>query len=159
MPAASLTPTLSTPDVDSALRSIRARGLRATSARRVLVEALFAARGPVTAQAIADGLGGRVPGSDLAAAYRNLELLEQIGMVRHTHAGHGPALYSLADRGSAAFLRCEGCGGLRALPAPALAAVVAAVREATGFEARFSHFPLVGLCPACAADLEAGAGA
>jgi hypothetical protein len=25
-----------------------------------------------------------------------------------------------------------------------------AVREATGFEARFSHFPIVGLCGDCA---------
>ena len=25
-----------------------------------------------------------------------------------------------------------------------------AVRELSGFEARFSHFPIVGLCPKCA---------
>jgi hypothetical protein len=25
------------------------------------------------------------------------------------------------------------------------------VRDLTGFEARFSHFPIVGLCPECAA--------
>jgi len=24
------------------------------------------------------------------------------------------------------------------------------VRELSGFEARFSHFPIVGLCPTCA---------
>lgn len=150
MPAASLSPTLAAPDVENVLRALRARGLRATSARRLVIEALFAAAEPVTAPEIADGLGGRVPGSDLAAVYRNLEVLERVGLVRHTHAGHGPALYTLADRVASEFLRCERCGDLRALPSSALAAVRDAVRQTTGFEARFTHFPLVGLCPSCA---------
>lgn len=150
MPAASLSPTLAAPDVAGALRAIRATGLRATAARRVLVEALFAADGAVTAQEIADGLGGRVTGGDLAAVYRNLELLERIGMVRHVHAGHEPARYALADRVETEFLRCERCDALQAVAPSSLAAVRDAVRAATGYEARFTHFPLVGLCPACA---------
>jgi len=153
MAAASFSPTLAAADVENVLRALRARGLRATSARRVLVEALFAAAAPVTAPGIVDALGGRISGPDLAAVYRNLELLERVGLVRHTHAGHGPALYALADRVASEFLRCERCGHLRALPPSALAAVRDAVRQATGFEARFTHFPLVGLCPACAADV------
>jgi len=153
MPAASLSPTLAAPDVETVLRAIRVRGLRATAARRVLIEALFAAAGPVTASEIADGLGGRVPGADPAAVYRNLELLERVGLVRHTHAGHGPALYTLADRVASEFLRCEQCGELRALPPSALAVVRDAVRAETGWEARFTHFPLVGLCPPCATGL------
>ncbi len=150
MPAASLAPILIAPDVDSALAAIRGAGLRATAARRVLVEALFAAGRPVTAPELADGLGGRVTRGDLAAVYRNLELLERIGLVRHTHAGHGPALYGLADRAETEFLRCEGCGALQAVAPAVLTDVRAAIRAATGYEARFTHFPIVGLCPTCA---------
>lgn len=159
MPSAALTPVLAAPDVDAALAALRACGQRATAARRVLVEALFAAEGPVTAQELADGLGGRVTGSDPAAIYRNLELLERVGLVRHTHAGHGPALYALTDRAATEFLRCEACGELRAVPTATLAPVRDAVRAATGYEARFTHFPLVGLCPACATHHDAGPGA
>lgn len=32
------------------------------------------------------------------------------------------------------------------------ATVRAAIREATGYEARFTRFPLMGLCPGCRAD-------
>ena len=156
MPAASLTPTVAAPDVENALGALRARGLRATSARRLLVEALFAAAEPVTARELAAGLDGGVPGADLAAVYRNLQMLERIGLVRHPHAGHGPALYALADRVASEFLRCEACGDLWALPPSALALVRAAVRRTTGWEARFTHFPLVGRCPACAASHAAG---
>lgn len=154
MPAASLAPILHAADAEGALAAIREAGLRATAARRVLVEALFAARRPVTAQEIADGLGGQVTRGDLAAIYRNLEQLERIGLVRHTHAGHGPALYGLADRAEAEFLRCERCGELRAVEPATLTGVRDAIRVATGYEARFTHFPIVGLCPSCALDAE-----
>ena len=74
------------------------RGLRVSAARRLVLEALFAAERPVTAEEIAAGLDGRLPASDLASVYRNLETLEELGLVRHVHLGHGPGLYALAGR-------------------------------------------------------------
>lgn len=138
------------PSVDAAAAAVRRRGLRFSSARRLVLEALFAAEGPVTADELAGGLGGRVPCSDLASVYRNLEMLEQLGLVHHVHAGHGPGLYALA-RGRE-YVLCERCGELRALPPTALAPVRAALMETLGYDARFTHFPLVALCRACAAD-------
>jgi Fur family ferric uptake transcriptional regulator len=128
---------------------VRGRGLRLSSARRLVLEALFAAERPATADEIAGGLGGRVPRSDLASVYRNLETLEQLGVVHHVHAGHGPGLYALA-RGRE-YLLCERCGELRAVRPAALEPVRQALREAFGYEARFTHFPLVALCGECAA--------
>ena len=55
---------------------------------------------PVRAEEIAAGIGGRLPRSDLASVYRNLETLENHGLVRHLHLGHGPGLYALAGEGS-----------------------------------------------------------
>jgi Fur family ferric uptake transcriptional regulator len=101
----------------------------------------------MSADELAGGLGGRVPCSDLASVYRNLETLEQLGLVHHVHAGHGPGLYALA-RGRE-YVLCERCGELRALPPAALAPVRDALREALGYEARFTHFPLVALCGTC----------
>ena len=79
-----------------ALSRIRAHGLRISSARRLVLEALLVADGPMSAEQIAQGIGGRVPCSDLASVYRNLERFEEIGVVRHVHLGHGPGLYALA---------------------------------------------------------------
>ena len=134
------------------MATVRARGLRLSAARRLVLEALFAAEEPVTAERIASGLGGRLPGSDLASVYRNLETLEALGLVRHVHMGHGPGRYALTGRRSAEYVACERCGAHLALAPEALDAARAAVQEACGYRARFSHFPIVGTCPACAAE-------
>jgi len=83
-------------DVDFAVTLMRERGLRVLAARRLVVEALLAADGPVSAEQIADGIGGRVPSSDIASVCRNLQAFEGIGLARHVHLGHGPGLHALA---------------------------------------------------------------
>jgi Fur family ferric uptake transcriptional regulator len=115
-----------------------------------VLEALLAAREPISAEEIADGLGGKMTQSDIASVYRNLETLGELGLVRHFHAGHGPGRYVLAGTGDREYLACESCGTLESVEPAALDAVREAVRELSGFEARFSHFPIVGLCPRCA---------
>ena len=140
---------LAAPDVESAIAAVRAHGLRMSAARRQVIEALFAAGEPVSADAIASGLDGVRSPVDPASVYGNLEVLEDLGLIRHVHLGHGPALWMLADRARSEFLRCERCGASRAVAPSVLAGARAAIREATGYEARFTHFPVVGLCPAC----------
>jgi Fur family ferric uptake transcriptional regulator len=136
--------------LDGAIAALRAGGLRVSAARRLVLEALFAAEGPATVEEIADGVGGRVPRSDVASTYRNLETLEELGLVRHMHLGHGPGRYVLAGHEARDYLACERCGELVAAEPLELEPVRTLVREAFGFEARFGHFPIVGLCPACA---------
>src|SRR3954451_10314514 len=123
------------------LNTVRSHGMRVSTARREVLEALMAAGEPLTAEELARD-------ADLASTYRNLETLESIGIVRHVHLGHGPGRYELSDR-SAGWATCESCGRSTPLPSPALQAIRLAVREAAGFEAAFTHFPLVGRCPEC----------
>jgi Fur family ferric uptake transcriptional regulator len=134
---------------DGAIAALRAGGLRVSAARRLVLEALFVAEGPATVEELADGVGGRVPRSDVASTYRNLETLEELGLVRHMHLGHGPGRYVLAAREEQDYLACERCGELLVADAEALEPVRALVREAFGYEARFGHFPIVGVCAAC----------
>jgi Fur family ferric uptake transcriptional regulator len=136
--------------VEGAVAALRAGGLRVSAARRLVLEALFAAGGPVTVEELAEGLGGRVPRSDVASTYRNLETLEELGLIHHVHLGHGPGRYVLAGAPTREYLACEGCGAFVGADAHALEPVRALVREAFGYEARFSHFPIVGLCGSCA---------
>jgi Fe2+ or Zn2+ uptake regulation protein len=139
-------------DLDGAVDALRASGLRVSAARRLMLEALFAAGGPVSADAIAGGLDGCVPRSDLASVYRGLEALEQIGLVRHVHLGHGPGLYALATRGRE-YLVCESCGDVQAARPEQLDSTREAIRGAFGFRASFRHFPLVGLCASCGREV------
>jgi Fur family ferric uptake transcriptional regulator len=140
--------SLAVDTVDDALAILREHGLRVSAARRLVVEALFAAQGPVSAERIAAGIAGRVPQSDPSSVYRNLERLQEVGLVRHVHLGHGPGMYVLA--GSAReYLVCDSCDAVRAVDPSELDAIRAGIADTFGWEAGFTHFPIVGLCPDC----------
>ncbi len=137
-------------NLDEAIAAVRERGLRLTSSRRLVLEALLRAGEPISADDIAEGLGGRMTQSDIASVYRNLETLGEIGLVRHFHAGHGPGRYVLEGTGDREYIACESCGTLQSVDPARLDGVRAEIRALSGFEARFSHFPIVGLCADCA---------
>jgi Fur family ferric uptake transcriptional regulator len=148
MTTSSLCPPLTASSSTAAVSALRALGMRISAARRLVIEALYSASGPVSAEAIAKGLDGVLPPSDLGSVYRNLETLEEVGLVQHVHLGHGPGLYAIAGRHTG-WAVCDACGRHVPLDADALRLVREAVRAATGFDANFSHFPIVGLCPEC----------
>lgn len=133
-----------------AAQALRARGLRASTARRLVLEALHLADEPVTVEQIAGGLDGLLPPGDLASAYRNLEVLEAHGLAVRVHFGHGPGRWAPPGR---EYLTCSACGGHVAVDPSELDAVRQAIRWATGFHADFTHFPIAGRCPACAPDV------
>jgi Fur family ferric uptake transcriptional regulator len=128
-----------------AVAALRERGLRLSAVRRLVLEALFEQDAPMSAEEIA-----RRRNLDPSSVYRNLEALESQGLLRHVHLGHGPGLYAPRGRGEREYLFCESCGAVRALAPSELDGVRDRVRERFGYEARFTHFPIVGLCPACA---------
>jgi Fe2+ or Zn2+ uptake regulation protein len=133
---------------EAAAETIRASGLRLSAARRLVLEALYRADSPVKAEEIASGLDGNLPRSDLASVYRNLETLEQLGLVRHVHLGHGPGRYEPATQ-PRDYLVCERCECIVSVPAGQLDAAREAIHAATGFAPRFDHFPLTGTCAGC----------
>src|SRR3954470_9586080 len=134
-------PAVRAPSLLSALGALRQRGLRVSAARRHALETLYAAEGPVTAEEIA----ARVPGSDLASLYRNLDVLEEHGLVRHIHLGHGPGRYALVAADAAEFVACERCGAFEAMDEHRLDAVREAIERECGYVARLTHFPIVGI--------------
>lgn len=144
-------PTPATRDLRSAMTLMRERGLRVSAARRLVLEALLAADGPMSAEQIAHGIGGRVPSSDIASVYRNLQAFDDIGLVRHVHLGHGPGLHALAVAGEQEYLTCERCADYQAVAPEELDPVRELVERQFGYRASFTHFPIVGLCPSCAA--------
>ncbi len=133
------------PTPTAALGTLRARGLRISTTRRLVVDALFAADRPVTAEELA-----RRAGADVGSVYRNLEALEAAGIARHVHLGHAAGRYVLSGRHDGGYAACERCGQARAARRPRGAA---ATPSATlcGFACDFAHFPLVGACPDCEA--------
>ena len=133
---------LDAPDLAAALDALRTAGLRISASRRQVLEALYAHSTPLKAEELAkDG--------DLASVYRNLDTLEEVGLVRHVHLGHGPGLYSLAGRDDVEFVTCERCGAYEALPPERLDAIREQIATEFGYRPRFTHFPIVGVCESC----------
>jgi Fur family ferric uptake transcriptional regulator len=141
------TPPLHFDSIDEAIAALRERGLRVSTARRLLLEALFAADAPVSAQALTHDLA-----IDTTSVYRNLEVLERFGAVRHVHLAHGAGLYALAGRHEFEYLYCERCAAVTTVDVEDLDAVRDLIKTQFGFDARFTHFAIVGLCERCAAQ-------
>ena len=137
-------PPLAVANLDDAATILRERGLRLSTSRRLVLEALFGADGPVSADYVA-----RRSNLDAASVHRNFEALERHGLVRHVHLGHGPGLYALLGGGEREYLYCDRCGAVRALPVKELDPVRKRISERYGYETRFNHFAMVGICAAC----------
>jgi Fur family ferric uptake transcriptional regulator len=156
MPDAPRSPRLPFDGIEEIAAATRRQGGRITAPRRQLLEVLFAAEGPMSAESLARALTDRGTEMELSSIYRSLEALEQLGAVRHVHIGHGPGLYALTGRAEREYLTCERCGRVTAVDAVELDPVRDLIRELTGYEARFTHFPIIGLCASCAAEHSTG---
>ena len=138
-------PALRFETLEEAIAAVRERGLRLSTARRLLLEALFAAEGPVAAPRLVETLS-----IDESSVYRNLEALEGLGLVRHVHLGHGPGLYVLVGGEEREYLYCERCTRVTSVSPERLEPMRDTIRREFGYHVRFTHFPIVGLCADCA---------
>jgi Fur family ferric uptake transcriptional regulator len=140
-------PRLIVADPEQAIAALRESGLRISTARRLVIEALFEADGPVSAASLSQKLS-----LEESSVYRNLEVLERHGLTRHVHLGHSPGLYALVGRDDGEYLYCERCGKVTVLGHDELALVRDHIRQRFGHAARFTHFAIVGLCARCASE-------
>lgn len=138
---------LAAQDPADAVRRLRASGLRISTPRRLIIDALFAADGPVSVAQLVGALA-----LDESSVYRNLEVLERHGLVRHLHLGHGPGLYVLAGGEDAEYLYCERCAKVTVVAPAELDPVREQIHDQFGYTPRFTHFAIVGLCNECAAE-------
>ncbi|HUY07758.1 MAG TPA: transcriptional repressor [Acidimicrobiales bacterium] len=134
--------------VEGVLDMLRSEGNRVTTSRRLLIGCLVEAKGHLTAEEIAEDLARRAPDIHLSTIYRNLDELERIGVVSHSHLGHGPATYHLSTKVHG-HLVCEDCGITIEAPDEIFAELAAVVLGEHGFIIDPHHFAVLGRCAAC----------
>lgn len=88
------------------------------------------------------------PAVNITTIYRTLDLLERLGLVRHTHLGHGAPSYS-AQEHQHVHLVCHRCGEVQEAPTALLEELAERLRLASGFRLDASHLALSGLCRSC----------
>jgi Fur family transcriptional regulator, ferric uptake regulator len=134
--------------VDDVLALVRSRGGRATSSRRVLLDVLFEAEDHLTAEDLTEAVQARAPDVHISTVYRNLEDLQRLGVIVHSHLGHGPATYQLASLAHAHFI-CSTCGARVEAPDEWFASLARNAKSKLGFAIDPHHFAIVGRCSSC----------
>jgi Fur family ferric uptake transcriptional regulator len=137
---------------DALIDALSEKGYRITKARRAVCEVVAAAHDEHLSAAdmydrAREQSGARL---DRSTVYRTLEALEESGLLAHSHLGHGPSVYHLAEDAGHQHLICRRCGRTSTLPDEETRRLVDAIRVATGFLADVNHFALSGLCARCA---------
>ncbi len=96
-----------------------------------------------------DQVAEAAPEVDLTTVYRTLEVLEQIGLLAHTHLGHGAPSYRLADDDHIHVV-CHHCDSVVDAPAGLADELAARLLTERGFVLDRSHFTVFGSCADCA---------
>lgn len=87
-------------------------------------------------------------GVNISTVYRTLYLLEELGLVRHTHLGHGASTFSVTDEDVHVHLVCRDCAAVSELAAEAVGDLAALLTEQQGFVLDIGHAALFGRCAA-----------
>ncbi len=127
---------------------LREKGLRLTPQRELVLNAVREL-GHATPEDVAAKIHLTHPGINLSTVYRNLETLENVGLVQHTHLGHGGATYHAAEELTHLHLVCENCGSVGDAPIEAAANFVNTLSDDYGFKTDVTHFAIYGTCADC----------
>jgi len=129
---------------------LRARGYRVTPQRQLVLEAI-SKLDHATPEEICVQVQETARGVNISTIYRTLELLEQIGMVTHTHLGHGAPTYHLATDSDHVHLVCRDCGRVTEVSPDTIRGLITALEDQHGFETDVGHLTVFGRCAECRA--------
>ncbi|MGZ6792857.1 MAG: Fur family transcriptional regulator [Mycobacteriales bacterium] len=129
---------------------LRARGYRLTPQRQLVLQAVGEI-GHATPEEIATAVRRTASGVNISTVYRTLELLEELGLVRHTHLGHGAPTYSVVGDDDHVHLVCRDCDAVEEAAPEVVASVVERLADERGFTVDVGHVALFGRCRACSA--------
>jgi Fur family ferric uptake transcriptional regulator len=127
------------------------RGLRWTPQRRTVVEVLAGTKGHVTGAELIERCRASDPQTIPSTVYRTLDVLEELGLVRHGHAADGREEFHVGPATEHGHLYCADCGERWEIGSDQADAIITAFHRADGFEVDLSHVTVVGRCALCAA--------
>ena len=133
-----------------AFEVLKSTGQRLTPQRVMVLQAIAAGKGHMTAEEIHARIQETYPYIDLATVYRTLQLYKRLRLVTEIDFGEGSARYELAGSGRHHHLVCRTCGGTFDLPLDYLNGLREGIRREFRFEPDLDHFTLGGLCAGCA---------
>jgi len=131
---------------------LRARGLRWTSQRRVLLEVLSRVDGHVTGAELVERSRQLDPATTPSTVYRTLDVLEDLGVVSHSHGPGGRQEFHVNRAADHGHLLCPSCGRTWELAPAEVHSLVDQLRGSRGFEVDVDHLTVEGRCADCQAS-------
>lgn len=123
--------------------------MRMTPQRQLVLDAVREL-GHATPEQVCKKVQETAPTINITTIYRALDLLEQLGLVRHTHLGHGAPTYS-AEEHEHVHLACHRCGRIDEVAIETMDELADKLRRDHGFALDATHLALSGTCRECQA--------
>lgn len=131
------------------VEGLRARGLRLTSQRELVLSVMHDIEARATADEIYTQVQQQNASVDRSTVYRTLDLLQELHLVAALDLGDGQRRFELqAPHGPHHYLRCRVCGKLVAIETCDIEPLLAHLATEHGFEIEPGQL-LTGLCADC----------
>jgi Fur family transcriptional regulator, ferric uptake regulator len=127
---------------------LREGGYRLTAQRQLVLEAV-AKLGHATPEDICAEVQGTARAVNISTIYRNLELLEELGLIAHAHLNHGAPTYHATTEEPHVHLVCSRCDAVESVATDLVDGVVTRLGNERGFQVDVRHVTFTGLCRDC----------
>ena len=127
---------------------LREKGYRLTPQRELVLHAVDTL-GHATPDEVLAKVREQSSAVNISTVYRALELLEELGLVRHTHLSDRAPTYHSKATPDHVHLVCRGCGEVLEAEPAEFEQLVTSLDETHGFAADIGHLTVFGSCAAC----------
>ncbi|MEO9324203.1 Fur family transcriptional regulator [Nocardioides sp. C4-1] len=127
---------------------LRAKGYRLTPQRELILGAIEDL-GHATPDEVLTHVQSRVSSVNASTVYRTLEVLEELGLVRHAHLSDRAPTYHSVTGHEHFHLKCRGCGEVVSVDVEVATALTTRLEAELGFAADVGHLTVFGTCRAC----------
>lgn len=123
--------------------------MRWTPQRRLLVEVLSETDGHVTGAELVERCRRMDPATTPSTVYRTMDVLEDVGLVRHGHGADGREEYHVLPSSLHGHVHCAACGGTWEIGGSVASRIMEELAAELGFDTDLSHLTVVGRCRDC----------
>ncbi len=127
---------------------LRAKGYRLTPQRELVLRAVDRL-GHATPDEILSAVREESSAVNISTVYRTLELLEELGLVRHAHLSDRAPTYHSTTGPAHAHLVCRACGRVSELPVETLTPMTERLESEHNFVPDVGHLTVFGHCQDC----------
>ncbi|MGB9609358.1 MAG: Fur family transcriptional regulator [Bryobacteraceae bacterium] len=139
-------------DRRSLLEELTSKGVRLTTQRRALIEAMQEAKEHLDVSSLLSLAREREPGIDRATVYRTIEKLKRLGLVDELdlmHLNGEKHYYEVRPKKDHVHLACLDCGRIEEYSSPLFEQLKSEIADGTGFEIQVVRLEVGGRCSTC----------